>query len=201
MNTIKNSIPLVFLLYLGVPNSISAASKDVGFFDLNNTNTVVLIAFVLFVLLLIYLKVPKLIGGALDSRVDIVNKQIDRAIAVKEESVELLAAIKRKETKAIENSEKIVSDARAASKHDLEQIETYISGMVSRKLKAAEDQITMAENATVKKISHMSSEIAVEVTSGYLVGDLSKANHNELIDSAISSLSKDLKGIAFRSNS
>ena len=184
-----------------MPSSISAASKDVGFFDLNNTNTVVLIAFVLFVLLLIYLKVPKLIGGALDSRVEIVNKQIDRAIAVKEESVELLAAMKRKETKAIENSEKIVSDARAASKHDLEQIETYISGMVSRKLKAAEDQITMAENAAVKKISHMSSEIAVEVTSGYLVGDLSKANHDELIDSAISSLSKDLKGIAFRSNS
>ena len=97
--------------------------------------------------------------------------------------------------KAIENAEKIVSDARAASKHDLEQIETYISGMVSRKLKAAEDQITMAESAAVKKISHMSSEIAVEVASGYLVEDLSKANHDELIDSAISSLSKDLKGI------
>ena len=47
----------------------------------------------------------------------------------------------------------------------------------------------------------MSSEIAVEVASGYLVRDLSKANHDELIDSAISSLSKDLKGIAFRSNS
>ena len=201
MKTIKNFIPLVVFLYLGVPNSISAASKDVGFFDLNNTNTVVLIAFVLFVLLLIYLKVPKIIGGALDGRVDIVNKQIERAIAVKDESVELLAAIKRKETKAIENAEKIVSDARAASKHDLEQIEAYISGMVSRKLKAAEDQITMAENAAVKKISQMSSEIAVEVASGYLVGDLSKANHDELIDSAISSLSKDLKGIAFRFNS
>ena len=201
MKIIKNFIPLVFFLYLGLPNSISAASKDVGFFDLNNTNTVVLIAFVLFVLLLIYLKVPKIIGGALDGRVDIVNKQTERAIAVKDESVELLAAIKRKETKAIENAEKIVSDARAASKHDLEQIETYISGMVSRKLKAAEDQITMAENAAVKKISHMSSEIAVEVASGYLVGDLSKANHDELIGSAISSLSKDLKGIAFRSNS
>ena len=104
MKTIKNFIPLVFFLYLGVPNSISAASKDVGFFDLNNTNTVVLIAFVLFVLLLIYLKVPKIIGGALDGRVDIVNKQIERAIAVKDESVELLAAIKRKETKAIENA-------------------------------------------------------------------------------------------------
>ena len=201
MRNIKNFIPLVFFLYLGLPNSISAASKDVGFFDLNNTNTVVLIAFVLFVLLLIYLKVPKIIGGALDGRVDIVNKQIDRAIAVKEESVELLAAIKKKETKAIENAEKIVSDARAASKHDLEQIETYISGMVSRKLKAAEDQITMAENAAVKKISQMSSEIAVEVASGYLVGNLSKANHDELIDFAISSLSKDLKGISLRSNS
>ena len=201
MSIIKNFIPLVLFLYLCVPNSINAASKDVGFFDLNNTNTVVLIAFILFVLLLIYLKVPKIIGEALDSRVDIVNKQIEKAIAVKEESVELLSAIKRKETKAIENAEKIVADARAASKHDLEQIETYISGMVSRKLKTAEDRIAMAENAAVKKISHMSSEIAVKVASSYLVGDLSKANHDELIDASISSLSKDLKGINFKSNS
>ena len=73
--------------------------------------------------------------------------------------------------------------------------------MVSRKLKTAEDRIAMAENAAVKKISHMSSEIAVKVASSYLVGDLSKANHDELIDASISSLSKDLKGINFKSNS
>ncbi len=195
----KIFLPIIILL-VSIPNLLSAASKDVSFFDLNNTNTVVLIAFSLFIGLLLYLKVPGRIAKVLDARVDIVNNQIEKAIAVKDESVELLAAIKRQEMKANENAKKIVFDARAASKHDLDQIEVHLSRMVSRKLKAAEDQIRMAESAAVKKISHSSTEIAVKVAGRYLSGDLSRSSHDDLVVSAIKSLSKDLKNITFKTN-
>ena len=188
-------LPVFIILGNFIPNFSLAAAKDVGFFDLNNTNTVVLIAFLLFVGLLVYLKVPSLIASALDNRVELVNSQIQKAVAVKEESVELLAEVKRQETKANEIVAKIISDARATSKHDLDQIEVQLSGMVSRKLKATEDQIRMAEESTVNKISHRSTEIAVKVASSYLINEMDASNHEELIGSAIASLANDIKNI------
>tara|TARA_B100000575_G_C23064482_1_gene612872 strand:- start:215 stop:799 length:585 start_codon:yes stop_codon:yes gene_type:complete len=188
-------LPVFIILGNFIPNFSLAAAKDVGFFDLNNTNTVVLISFLLFVGLLVYLKVPSLIASALDNRVELVNSQIQKAVAVKEESVELLAEVKRQETKANEIVAKIISDAKATSKHDLDQIEVQLSGMVSRKLKATEDQIRMAEESTVNKISHRSTEIAVKVASSYLINEMSASNHEELITSAIGSLANDIKNI------
>mgnify|MGYP001429581821 CR=1 FL=1 len=172
-----------------------AASKDVGFFDLNNTNTVVLIAFTLFIALLIYLRVPQLVAGALDTRIEVVDGQIQKAIAVKDESVELLAAIKRQQTKAREKAAKIISDARENSKHDLDQIEIQISNMISRKLSASEEQIKMVENAAVKKISHKSAEIAVKVAEKYLSESISDKNQRELVDTSISSLATDIENL------
>ena len=169
-----------------------AASKDVGFFDLNNTNTVVLIAFTLFIALLIYLRVPQLVASALDTRIEVVDGQIQKAIAVKNESVELLASVKRQQTKAREKAAKIVSDARENSKHDLDQIEIQISSMISRKLSASEEQIKMVENAAVKKIIHKSAQIAVKVAEKYLSEAISKKDQEGLLDTSISSLSKEI---------
>ena len=182
---------LSVLLFLS--QVLHAAPKDVGFFDLNNTNTVVLIAFTLFIGLLIYLRVPQLVAGALDTRIEVVDSQIQKAIAVKDESIELLAAIKRQQAKAKEKAAKIVSDARENSKHDLDQIEIQLSNMISRKLSASEDQIKMVENAAVKKISHKSAEIAVKVAEEYLTEDISSRNQVELIDNSISLLSKQVE--------
>ena len=178
-----------FLLF---SKGLNAAPKDTGFFDLNNTNTVVLIAFTCFILLLMYLRVPQLVARALDTRIEVVNSQIQKAIAIKDESVELLAAIKRQQTKAKEKATKIVSDAIENSKHDLDQIEIQISKMISRKLSASEEQIKMVENAAVKKISHESAEIAVKVTERYLLGAITSKDQMELIDTSISSLSKEI---------
>ena len=63
-------------VFLILSQGLYAAPKDVGFFDLNNTNTVVLIAFTLFIGLLIYLRVPQLVAGALDTRIEVVDSQI-----------------------------------------------------------------------------------------------------------------------------
>ena len=121
-----------------------------------------------------------------------VDGQIQKAIAVKDESVELLASIKRQQTKAREKAAKIVSDARENSKHDLDQIEIQISSMISRKLSASEEQIKMVENAAVKKIIHKSAQIAVKVAEKYLSEAISKKDQEGLLDTSISSLSKEI---------
>ncbi|MEH6360462.1 MAG: ATP F0F1 synthase subunit B, partial [Amylibacter sp.] len=77
--------------------AIPAFASSGPFFDLNNTTFVVTIAFVLFVGVLLYLKVPGLIGGILDKRADDIKSEIDEARALREEAQAILASYERKQ--------------------------------------------------------------------------------------------------------
>ena len=55
-------------------------------FSLGNTDFVVLLAFLLFVGVLIYLKVPGLLMGLLDKRADTIRAELDEARALREEA-------------------------------------------------------------------------------------------------------------------
>ena len=67
------------------------------FFSLNNTDFVVTIAFVLFVALLIYLKVPGMVTKMLDQRADGIQSELDEARALREEAQSILASYERKQ--------------------------------------------------------------------------------------------------------
>ena len=60
------------------------AAGDKPFFSLANTDFVVLISFLLFIGVLVYLKVPGLLGGLLDKRAAGIQAEIDEARALRE---------------------------------------------------------------------------------------------------------------------
>lgn len=67
------------------------------FLSLGNTNFVVMLAFILFIALLVYLKVPGKIGEMLDKRADGIKSELDEARALREEAQTLLASYERKQ--------------------------------------------------------------------------------------------------------
>ena len=66
----------------GLTSPAFAASGP--FVSLKNTNFVVLLAFLLFIAVLIYLKVPSLLGGMLDKRAEGIKSELDEARALRE---------------------------------------------------------------------------------------------------------------------
>jgi len=62
------------------------------FFSLSNTNFVVMIAFLIFIGVLIYLKVPGLLGGLLDKRADAIRAELDEAKSLREEAQKIASA-------------------------------------------------------------------------------------------------------------
>jgi F-type H+-transporting ATPase subunit b len=62
------------------------AAEDVPFLSLDNTNLVVLIAFLAFNAILLYLKVPAKITDLLDNRQQSIRDEIDSATSILEES-------------------------------------------------------------------------------------------------------------------
>ena len=77
------------------PTGIANSASDAPPFSLSNTDFVVAISFVIFIGILIYFKVPKIITGLLDKRSSSIRSEIDEANKLLEESKSLLAKSER----------------------------------------------------------------------------------------------------------
>jgi len=104
----KRMIAVVIALTAGSP----ALAASGPFLSRRNTDFVVLIAFLLFVGALVYLKVPGLIGRKLDERAEGIRGELDEARALREEAQALLAGYERKQKEVQEQSERIIAHAK-----------------------------------------------------------------------------------------
>ncbi len=131
---------------------IGYAASDAPMFSMANTDFVVAIAFVIFVGVLVYFKVPRIIGNLLDKRADTIRNEIDEAHRLLEEAKTLLAKLEREHKENIEKARNIVNDAELTSKKVLEDSKSEIKDAVARKLQMAERQIQTNEKEVIKSI-------------------------------------------------
>ena len=136
--------------------ALSAASPALAasgpFFSLANTNFVVLIAFLLFVAVLLYLKVPSLLGGMLDKRAQGIEAELEEARNLREEAQTLLAGYERKQKEVQDQAERIIAHAKEEAKAAAEQAKADLKVSIARRLAAAEDQIASAESSALKEV-------------------------------------------------
>ena len=87
------------LLFAVLSSPAWAASGP--FVSLKNTNFIVLLAFLLFIAALIYLKVPAMIGKLLDQRAEGIQADLDQARLLREEAQGILAGRHKRRTSQI----------------------------------------------------------------------------------------------------
>lgn len=155
------------------------------FFSLSNTNFVVTIAFLLFVGILVYLKVPPMISRLLDERAAGIKAELDEARALREEAQTLLASYERKQTQVQEQADRIVAAAREDAKAAAKLAEAELEASIARRLAAAEEQIASAEAAAVKEVRDQAISLAVEVARDEIARQMTTAQARALIDAAI----------------
>ncbi len=160
------------------------------FFSLGNTDFVVLIAFLIYVGILVYLKVPKLLTSALDKRAEGVQAELDEARSLREEAQSILADYERKQKEVIAQSEKIVANAKEEAKAAAAQAKEDLKTSIARRLKAAEDQIASAEASAVKEVKDRAVSVAIQAASDVIAKSMSAKDASGLIDDAI----KDVGG-------
>jgi len=155
------------------------------FFSLTNTNFVVLIAFLLFVGTLVYLKVPSLVGGMLDKRADGIKSELDEARALREEAQSLLASYERKQKEVQDQADRIVAHAKQEAAEAAEQAKADLKDSIARRMKAAEEQIASAEASAVKDVRDRAINVAVAVAKEVVAKQMTAEQVNTLIDDAI----------------
>ena len=162
------------------------------FFSLRNTDFVVLLAFLLFIGVLFYFKVPGLIGGMLDKRAEGIEKQLDDARAMREEAQKALAEFERKQKDVQEQAERIVEAARKDAEAAAEQAKIDLENSIARRMQAAEDQIASAEASAVKEVRDSAVAIAVAAAGDVITSQLTADRSGQLIDSAIDEVGSKL---------
>lgn len=155
------------------------------FFSLRNTNFVVLIAFLIFVGVLLFLKVPSLLAGMLDKRSETIRAELDEARALREEAQTVLASFERKQAEVKDQAARIVDHARDEAKLAAEQAKADLEKSIARRLAAADDQIASAEAAAIRSVRDRAVQVAVAAAGDVVARQMTAAEANKLIDAAI----------------
>ncbi|SFR45901.1 ATP synthase F0 subcomplex B subunit [Yoonia tamlensis] len=162
------------------------------FFSLGNTNFVVLIAFLIFVGILMYMKVPGSIGGMLDKRADSIKAELDEAKALRDEAQSLLASYERKQKEVAAQAERIVASAKDEATKAAAEAKKDIATSITRRLAAAEEQIASAQAAAVKDVRDQAIVVAVGAAKDVIAKQMDAKSAGTLIDDSIATVADKL---------
>lgn len=162
------------------------------FFSLRNTDFVVTISFLLFVGVLVYFKVPALIGGLLDKRAAGIKSDLDQARALHEEAKTLLASYERKHKEVQEQAGRIIETAKREAMSAAEQAKADLKASITRRLAAAQDQIASAEAAALREVRDRAVTVATAVAGDLLAKQMDAAGRGALVDAAIAEVEAKL---------
>lgn len=181
----RAAIPAVFAVAAAAASTPAAAAGD-SFFSLANTDFIVLLAFLLFIGVLVYFKVPTLLGGMLDRRAERIASDLDEARTLKEEAQALLASYERKHKEVTAQAEKIVAQAKTEAEAASERAKEDLRASVERRLAAAEDQIAQAESRAVRDVRDraiaVASAAARQVVSAKMTAEAASASIDRAIE-------------------
>ena len=179
-------------IFLALAATPALAAGDKPFFSLANTDFIVTIAFILFLGILAYFKVPQMIGGMLDKRADDIRKELDEARALREEAQTVLASYERKQREVQQQADQIVAHARDEAAAAAEQAKADIAASIERRLQAAEDKIKSAEAGALREVRDRATEIAVAAAGKIIVGKMDAGRASDLIDESIATVDAKL---------
>lgn len=162
------------------------------FVSLKNTDFVVLLAFLFFVGVLVYFKVPALVGKMLDGRATSIRAELDEARALREEAQALLASYDRKQKEVQGQADRIVAQAKDEATKAAAQAKEDIKASVARRLAGAEEQIAAAQAAAVKDIKNRAVTVAIGAANDILAKQMDAKGSNALIDDAIAQVGAKL---------
>ncbi len=169
-----------------------AVAASGPFFSLHNTNFIVLLAFIVFLGVLLYFKVPGLIGGMLDQRAENISAELEEARSLREEAQTILASYERKQKEVAEQAAHIVEHAKLEAAEAAEVAKEELKAAIARRIASAEDQIKSAETAAIKEVRDTAVSVSIGAAQDLIAKNMTAAEGNKLIDEAISDVESKL---------
>ena len=172
-----------------------AASKNpfsADFWKLSNTDFIVAIAFILFIGVLFYFKVPGMLSKMLDDRAGGIQSELDEARARRDEAQALLASYERKQKEVQAQADKIVAQAKVDAEAAADQARADLERSIERRMASAEDQIASAQAGAIKEVRDQAVSVAIAAARDVIAKQMTAADANKLVDDAIAQVDAKL---------
>lgn len=146
---------------------------------------VVAVSLLLFLALLWYFGVHKMIARALDERAGRIRAELDEARQLREEAQELFADFERRQRQIEGQADEIVAHARTEAEQAAERAKEDLKLSIERRLRAADEQIALAEANAVREVRDHAVAVAIAAAGDVLRERLGEDRQRSLVDEAI----------------
>tara|TARA_X000001036_G_scaffold217112_1_gene203232 strand:- start:128 stop:625 length:498 start_codon:yes stop_codon:yes gene_type:complete len=145
----------------------------------------VAISFLIFVILLIYFKIPSKVKNLLDENINQIKKQVDESEKLKDEAKNKLAEYEKRIVDSKSEIKKMIKDANTtAEKNIIKSNEVFHKQMEIRK-KNTEEKIKQLKNQAIKDLKNASINIAFESIEKLMLNSLDKSKLDKIYNQSI----------------
>ena len=146
------------------------------------------LAMVAVILVLLWKRVPALIGQALDRKIASIREQLDEAAALRQEAEALRAEYEAKSAAADAERRTMLERARHEADTIVEQARTDTATLIERRRRMAEDKIAAAERHAVDEIRTRAASAAAAAAARLIEDKMGADADRAMVDETIASL-------------
>ncbi|ATE66022.1 F0F1 ATP synthase subunit B [Rhizorhabdus dicambivorans] len=146
------------------------------------------LAMVVVILLLLWKKVPAIIGSSLDKKIASIRANLDEAASLRADAEKIKAEYEAKAKAAAKEAEEMLAHARTEADAIVAQAKTDAAALIERRGKMAEDKIAAAERGAIAEVRAKAAAAATAAAS-VLIAERNDAKTDKgLIDQVIDGL-------------
>lgn len=154
-----------------------------------DTNTWVLVAFIIFIGIIVYSGALGMIGSMLDQRSVRIRDQLNEARSLREEAQRKHADAERRQRDAEAQAEEIVTRSKKEAEDALVRAKSEIAAQVERRVKTASERIARAEADAVRAVRNAAVDAGVEAVRAVMTQEMTEDARQQLTDRAIAEAS------------
>lgn len=138
--------------------------------------------------IMLWKKVPAMIGAALDRKIGAIRTGLDAAAKLRAEAETLKAEYEKKAAEAAKEAEAILAHARDEAAGILSQAQADAAALIERRGKMAENKIAAAERSAVAEVRARAASAAAAAAAAIIENSHDAAADKPLVDETIAAL-------------
>ena len=142
----------------------------------------------LFIGVVIWQRVPQMVGKMLDDRAAAIKSELDEAQRLRTEAEVLLKEYKAKTANAAQEAQAIIDSAKASAERMATDARAQLAVQIERRAKMAEQKIAQAEAEAIAEVRAAATSVATAAAGAVIGKQMTETKGNDLIDGAIRDL-------------
>ena len=143
------------------------------------------ISFLIFIILLVYFKIPLKVKNILDENINQIKKQVEESEKLKEEAKRQLAEYEKRIGDSKSEVNKMIKDANDQAEKNVIKSNEIFHKLLEVRKKNTEEKIKQLKNQAIKDIKNASINIAFESVEKLLINSIDKAKLDKIYSQSI----------------